>query len=46
VQNTGDREQDERQILTDINLLLEEWVRQRPEQWLWIHRRWPDSLKK
>ena len=21
---------------------LEGWVRARPEQWLWVHRRWPD----
>ena len=27
-------------ILTDINKLLEDWIRERPEQWLWIHRRW------
>ena len=25
-----------------INARLEEWIRARPEQWLWTHRRWPD----
>lgn len=25
-----------------VNQRLEEWVREYPEQWLWVHRRWPD----
>ncbi len=24
-----------------FNDLLESWIRERPEQWLWVHRRWP-----
>ena len=28
--------------LEQINGLVERWVRERPEQWFWIHRRWPD----
>lgn len=24
-----------------FNDLLEGWIRDRPEQWLWVHRRWP-----
>jgi KDO2-lipid IV(A) lauroyltransferase len=31
-----------RTILGTINTVLEQWVRARPEQWLWLHRRWPD----
>lgn len=27
------------QIITDV---VEGWVRERPEQWLWLHRRWRD----
>lgn len=30
------------EILTRINAALEEWVRARPEQWLWLHKRWSD----
>lgn len=43
VTDTGDREGDYRRIMTEVNRHLEEWIRARPEQWLWIHNRWPDS---
>ncbi len=23
-----------------LNLLLERWIRERPEEWLWLHKRW------
>lgn len=29
-------------ILTRINAQFEEWIRARPEQWLWLHKRWND----
>ena len=25
-----------------VNQALETWIRERPEQWLWLHNRWPD----
>lgn len=28
--------------MTRVNAMLEDWIRARPEQWLWVHRRWPD----
>lgn len=28
-------------VMLRINRLLEDWIRERPEQWLWVHRRWP-----
>lgn len=40
--HTGDPHDDNRQLLIRINAQLEEWVRERPDQWLWVHRRWPE----
>jgi KDO2-lipid IV(A) lauroyltransferase len=39
---SGQREADEYEIMLRINRIVEDWVRARPEQWLWLHRRWPD----
>jgi KDO2-lipid IV(A) lauroyltransferase len=25
-----------------VTNIIEGWVRERPEQWLWLHRRWRD----
>jgi len=35
-----DLEREEGEILTEMNHLLEGWIRERPEQWFWVHNRW------
>jgi len=39
----GDRKQDVAVLMGAVNALFEEWITERPDQWLWLHRRWPDS---
>lgn len=39
---TGDEEKDALAIMTKINAVLESWIREHPEQWFWVHKRWPD----
>lgn len=41
IPHSGDGDRDTREILTKVNQHLEGWIRERPEQWLWIHQRWP-----
>ena len=30
-------------LLTQMNNHLESWIRQQPQDWLWLHKRWPQS---
>ena len=43
VESTGNNQQDVMRTMTQINQMLENWIKERPEQWLWIHRRWDKS---
>lgn len=38
---TGDMERDILTVMTDINAMMESWIRENPAQWLWVHKRWP-----
>ncbi len=38
---SGDTEADIVAAMTAINALIEGWIRDRPAEWLWLHRRWP-----
>jgi len=39
--DSGNREDDVLEMMTVINAMLEDWIRARPEEWLWLHRCWP-----
>ena len=38
---TGDRNADALTLMTQVNHCVERWIKACPEQWLWIHHRWP-----
>ena len=39
---TGDADFDTLALMTTVNQVLERWIRERPDHWFWLHRRWPD----
>ena len=39
---SGEPHTDAAALMVRVNATLEAWIRDRPEQWLWVHRRWPD----
>jgi KDO2-lipid IV(A) lauroyltransferase len=41
---TGNRRTDIAALTQAINDEFEAWIRQRPESWLWLHRRWPKDV--
>lgn len=40
---TCDREEDARRIMTAVNQMIEDAIRETPEQWLWMHDRWKSA---
>src|ERR1700743_2532292 len=43
---SGDHDRDIHQLTIKITEAIEQMVRERPSQWLWIHRRWPKDGEK
>ncbi len=41
--DSGDRQADVAEAMRLVNARIEEWIRAHPEQWLWLHRRWPSE---
>jgi KDO2-lipid IV(A) lauroyltransferase len=39
---SGDHHADVAALMAHVNQILEEWIRDRPGEWFWLHRRWPD----
>ncbi len=44
VPNTGDRTADIKAGVDAINAFMEARVRERPEEWFWVHRRFPNEV--
>jgi KDO2-lipid IV(A) lauroyltransferase len=44
--NTGDRNADIAATMSWVNERFGEWIRARPEQWMWFHRRWGKNPKR
>ena len=42
--DSGDRQADIAQVTRELNRVLEGWIRDTPEEWLWLHRRWPEAV--
>jgi KDO2-lipid IV(A) lauroyltransferase len=40
---TGRRDEDLAALTQHLTSIIEGWVRETPEQWLWLHRRWKTS---
>lgn len=37
---SGDRDADIARLTQQMTTIIEGWIRRRPKQWLWMHRRW------
>lgn len=37
---TGDHAADAKAIMQTCHNIMESWIRERPEQWFWLHKRW------
>jgi len=42
VPKSGERTADVAALMAEVNRSLEGWIRDCPEQWFWLHSRWPD----
>lgn len=40
IPRTGDRKADVEEGVIRLNHVVERWIRARPDQWLWLHKRW------
>jgi len=44
IESSDDKSADIRVVTTEVNRILESWIREQPAQWLWLHNRWPDDV--
>lgn len=43
IEKSGNKDVDIQNIMQAINTTIEGWIRETPEQWFWVHQRWPKS---
>ena len=43
VDNTGNRSHDIDTTVCKVSKFIEDVVRERPDEWFWVHKRWPDA---
>ncbi|MFI4965237.1 MAG: lysophospholipid acyltransferase family protein [Caulobacterales bacterium] len=46
LEDTSDRDADIETGVRRINAFIEDRVRERPTEWFWVHRRWPNEIYK
>jgi KDO2-lipid IV(A) lauroyltransferase len=46
LKDTGDRNRDIEAGVRQVNAFIEDRVRARPEEWFWVHKRWPNEIYK
>jgi len=44
IEDTGDRTKDVENGVLKINAFIEDRVHENPDQWFWVHRRWPKEF--
>ncbi|MDX9998729.1 MAG: lysophospholipid acyltransferase family protein [Phenylobacterium sp.] len=44
--DTGDRSVDLETAVRRVNAFMEERIRERPHEWWWVHKRWPNEIYK
>ncbi len=42
IRKTENRQSDIHAAMTNVNKIIETWIKKNPAQWLWVHNRWPD----
>jgi KDO2-lipid IV(A) lauroyltransferase len=46
LENTGNRDADVLDGVKQVTEFIENRIREKPDQWFWVHRRWPKALYK